>query len=95
MSIIDNFDLAVEQFLKHRINSLLYEIDSISEKDDLSQTIYKLLDQCNLALNPQVLNNLSEVILDLILEYQENITRKIYVKAFSDGLKFESKFWEE
>ena len=92
MDIIDNFSAAVEQFLKHRIDSLLFEIDATNKTADLSQTIDNLLEQFHLTINPQVKNELTEEIQDFILAYQENIIQKIYVKAFSDGLKFESRF---
>ena len=92
MDIIDNFNIAVEQFLKHRIDSLLFEIDATNKAADLSQTIDNLLEQFHLTINPQVKNELTEEIQDFILAYQENIIQKIYVKAFSDGLKFESRF---
>lgn len=38
MDIIDNFSAAVQQFLKHRIDSLLFEIDSTNK-----QLIYRRL----------------------------------------------------
>ncbi|WP_107841259.1 hypothetical protein [Metasolibacillus meyeri] len=95
MVIIDNFNAAFEQFLKHRIDSLIFEIDSTNKTIDLSQTIDNLLDQYLLTLNPHKKNEFTEAIQDFIFAYQGNIIKKIYVKAFTDGLKFESKILEE
>ena len=94
MNIIDSFNVAVEHFLKHRIDTFLFEIDSENEVKDLSQSIDNLLDEFDLSLNKHVKNELSEKIHDCMSAYNDYIMKKIYLKSFFDGLKFEEK-WKE
>lgn len=94
MAKIDNFDAAMQQFLNYRINTLLLEIDSNVQKADLSQSIDKLLSQANPALDKEAKEEITEKMQDLVIDYQHNILQKVYLSAFLDGLKFESKMRE-
>lgn len=94
MVIIDKFNVAMQQFLNHRIESVLYEITLQFEISDLSQSINKLLSNSNLTLTEEVKKEIVENMQDLVFDYQHNILQQVYIVAFWDGLKLESKMKE-
>ena len=94
MVIIDKFNAAMQQFLNQRVDSVLYEISSQFEISDLSQSIDKLLIQSNVALDEKVKNEIAEKMQDLVFKYQHNFLQQVYLTAFLDGLKLESKMKE-
>lgn len=84
----------MQQFLSHRVDSVLYEINSQFELSDLSQSIDKLLNHLNLILNDGVKEKMAEEMRDIVFKYQDNTLQKFYLIAFFDGLRFESKMKE-
>lgn len=93
VAIIDNFNVVFQQFLNSRIDALRLEFDSNTQWN-LSKSIDELLLQVKPTLDQHTRIEISEKIQDLVLDYQQDILKKVYVDAFVDGLNFEVRLKE-
>lgn len=88
MVTINNFDVAMQQFLDQRVDNVLYEVGLQFEVSNLSQSIDKLLIQSNVALEDEkVKDEIVEKMQDLVFTYQHEFLKQVYLTAFLDGLK--------
>lgn len=84
----------MQQFLSHRIESVLYEVSSQQEISDLSKSVDELLVHLKPFSDQKIRAEISEKMQDLVIDYQQVVLQKLYIEAFIDGLNFEKKLKE-